>query len=118
MISVAVICWLLLIHFIADFICQTEWMANNKSLALPPLILHVLVYGIVLMGAFTPVIGFVSATLFGTVNLVLHFCTDYVTSRVMRRLKEKENIRGFFQVLGIDQLIHGWCLVYTLWLFT
>ena len=39
---------LLMAHFVGDFICQTDWMALNKSKRWDALALHVGVYSAVL----------------------------------------------------------------------
>ena len=40
-ITVIAIIW---IHFIADFVCQTRWMADNKSKDAKALLYHVAIY--------------------------------------------------------------------------
>ena len=108
---------LLLAHFVGDFICQTHWQASNKSKSNGALARHVINY--------TLVIGFVSAAIFPTgiqalaftaLNGVLHFGTDYVTSRWSSRLWAKQDWHNFFVVIGLDQLIHQLTLAATLWL--
>lgn len=134
-------------HFVGDFVLQTHWQASNKSKNNVALVEHVLVY--------TAVLGLVSGVLLGFnglwfsfvwINGVLHFCTDYLTSRwsaayfrpamygtfQMTKLieadaptpKDLESLRlnpdrhwhNFFVVIGFDQLIHQVTLATTLWL--
>jgi len=41
--------WILFIHWVADFLCQTDKMAINKSKDWCALVDHSMVYGFVLM---------------------------------------------------------------------
>lgn len=109
---------LLVLHWIADFLLQTRWMATNKSSRLDALGLHVAVYttalglgAIVIFGAIEAVLWFAAA------NGVLHFATDFVTSRITSKLWKEQRIHGFFLVVGLDQLIHQVTLAATMaWL--
>lgn len=115
MISIYVIISLLLMHYIADFVCQTNWMAQNKSKTNYPLLIHVLTYATVFLlpsmvlfkYSFVLTLGFV------LLNTILHFITDYFTSRISSNLYMKGNLGsdtipnfGFFSIIGLDQLIH------------
>jgi membrane-bound metal-dependent hydrolase YbcI (DUF457 family) len=100
---------LIFAHYVADFLLQTEWMASNKSKANKPLLVHVSIYSVCLLflgllevGA----TGFNKALMFALINGIAHFGTDYVTSRVMSYLWQRSNVRGFFAVLGFDQMSH------------
>lgn len=107
---------LLTVHFIADFMLQTHWQASNKSKNNHALARHVGAYTIVLLFA-VPFIfpdqdrGWV---LFVGVNCVLHFVTDYCTSRLSSRLWAKQDWHNFFVVIGADQLIHQATLACTM----
>lgn len=103
-VDILILIWL---HFIADFILQTGWMANNKSkLGTGALETHVLIYTI-------PFLWF--GWQFALLNAALHYITDYLTSRETKRLWAEGNVRGFFQVIGLDQAIHMTTLVVTYW---
>lgn len=111
---------LLVTHWFADFVLQTHWQASNKSKNNVALLRHVMVY--------TAVIGAVSFMLFALpdrsqawlafvwANGVLHFATDYCTSRWSSHLYAKQNWHNFFVVIGFDQLIHQISLAATMWL--
>jgi len=67
---------LLAVHFVADFLLQSDWMALNKSKRWDALALHVGVYA-----ACFVVFGWV----FALVTFVAHFAQDAVTSRINGR---------------------------------
>ena len=110
---------LLATHWFADFVLQTHWQASNKSKNNGALFRHVLVY--------TSVLGAVSFALFALPvhglqwliftlgNGLLHFVTDYCTSRWTAKLYAKQDWHNFFVVVGLDQLIHQTTLAATMW---
>lgn len=127
-------------HWIADFVCQTRQMANNKSKSLYWLSAHVatytLVMGILLAYHFVPLVGLSAFIFFISLNGILHFAVDFSTSKLtgyfymktentkalkyeteseMKRRDKKiaVNSKMFFTTIGFDQWIHAACLVYT-----
>lgn len=133
---------ILAIHYVADFLLQTHWQASNKSKNNVALLEHVGVYTAVL-GLGTVFMFGLTAQWFGFVwiNGMLHFGTDYVTSRISARhfamaIDEMDRVRietkiygepdkslnparhwhNFFVVIGLDQLIHQATLAFMLWL--
>lgn len=105
--------WLLVVHFFADFVFQSHWMASNKSKSIEALGTHVGVYTVTLLVCSVPLavalpISNGSLVLFWVAaNGAAHFATDYVTSRINARLWEQKRIHGFFVGVGADQLIHS-----------
>lgn len=108
---------LLALHWVADFVLQTHWQATNKSKRTDALAMHVGTYtGALGIGSYG-LLGFSPAvTGFIAVNGLLHFATDYCTSRLSSRLYAKQDWHNFFVVIGFDQLIHQATLAATLWL--
>lgn len=109
---------LLFTHWLADFVCQTHWQASNKSKDNIALGRHVLSYTAIL-AAFAWVlvpVGIEIWAAFVVVNSILHFATDYVTSRWSSKLYAKQDWHNFFVVIGFDQLIHQVTLAGTFWL--
>jgi hypothetical protein len=73
-----VLLYIFLLHWLGDFVCQTRCMANNKSKAYAPLMVHVLVLSLGL-GWLIP---FHQLLLFVGLNVCLHMATDALTSRM------------------------------------
>lgn len=92
-------------HFIADFVCQTDMMAQNKSSSIYWLSVHVTVY--------TLVMSLVFPWQFALLNGVLHWSVDFCTSKATKKLWQMKQVHYFFVVIGLDQLLHNLCLVYT-----
>lgn len=106
---------LLGLHWVADFVFQTRWMATNKSSRLDALSLHVAVYTIVLGIGAVVIFGATQTLLwFVLANGALHFATDFVTSRITSKLWKEQRIHGFFLMVGLDQLIHQVSLAATM----
>jgi hypothetical protein len=109
---------LLVTHWFADFICQKDWQAKNKSKNNIALLRHVLNYTLILAFVSAFFVGFQPAWMFFVlVNGFLHWCTDWVTSRINSSLWEQKRVHDFFVSVGFDQLIHQFCLILTLYLF-
>lgn len=104
MISLFTICLLILVHWFADFVMQSDEMAINKSKSNKWLLKHVVLYSLF----FVP-FGF----WFAFVNLCCHFVTDWTTSRITSHLWKKGARHNFFVVVGIDQAIHLITLILT-----
>lgn len=110
---------LLAVHWVADFVLQTHWQASNKSKNNVALYEHVLAYTIVLWSVVPFLFGISgNAEFFVLVNGILHFITDYFTSRASSKLFAKQDWHNFFVVVGADQLIHQFTLAATMaWFF-
>jgi VIT1/CCC1 family predicted Fe2+/Mn2+ transporter len=102
---------LLSVHFVADFVLQSDWMAQNKSQRWDALTAHVAVYTV----AFLPVALYWwgnSPTTFQflVITFALHFLTDAITSRINSRLWAAKRVHAFFVGIGADQLSHAFAL--------
>ena len=97
---------LLLVHYIADFWAQTHWQATNKSKSNYALSRHVFVYSLFLLPW---------GLGFALLNGVLHIVTDYFTSRISSKYFQKGDYKKGFATVGLDQLIHSYCLIITLY---
>lgn len=106
---------IIFLHFIADFVCQSNWMAQNKSKDMIALSTHVIVYTCVISAGMVVILG-TSYPLFQwcMINGILHFCVDFITSRVSSMMWEQKRVHAFFVVIGFDQLLHYFSLILTL----
>ena len=106
--------YVLLIHYIADFVCQTNWMALNKSKSNLALGAHVATYtGVMLVGLHIGLIfhNMQYIWLFSLINALLHFITDYVSSRISAKFWVAEQRSFFWWTIGFDQWVHNATLI-------
>jgi len=100
---------IIFIHFVADFMCQTDKMAQNKSKSNYWLSMHVIVYTAVTMVSWIILFAFsmiyVPITAFILI-FAMHWITDYTTSRISSKLYQKGDIHNFFVIVGLDQVLH------------
>jgi hypothetical protein len=117
--------YIVIVHWIADFIFQAEEWAENKSRSNAHLFIHVSMYTVIwsLLGSFllvspcdASVFGYcVDLPKFGSflgITFIAHFITDYITSRIVKRRFEAKYYGspipnfGAFTVIGFDQALH------------
>lgn len=101
LIDILIIVWM---HFIADFVLQSDKVARGKSSSNKILVKHVCLYSI-------PFFWF--GWQFAVINAVAHFATDWITSRITKRLWANSEVHWFFVVIGLDQAIHFTTLIGT-----
>lgn len=101
-VDIIILVWL---HFIADFIMQSDRIASNKSRSNFILLQHVTLYCI----PFAVVFGLT----FAVFNAALHFIVDWGTSRASSFLWSNKKVHWFFVVIGFDQALHMSCLFIT-----
>lgn len=99
---------LLVLHFVADFLAQSDRMALNKSHNLGWLVLHVLTYSVFFLPFGLEFVGW---------TLLAHFITDFLSSRATSRLWAGGHRHWFFVVIGLDQLAH-YCALLATWYYT
>lgn len=92
------------LHFFADFMLQSDRIAVAKSADNGALALHVCLYTL-------PFLFF--GVWFAMVNMLLHFATDFVSSRVASHFHQKGDRHNFFVTIGADQAVHMSCLILT-----
>lgn len=94
------------IHWLADFVLQSDKMAKNKSTSNKWLLCHASTY--------TAVLSICFGWQYGLVNGLVHLVVDYCTSRATSALWKKGEVHYFFVVIGFDQAIHITTLLLTL----
>lgn len=105
---------LMFAHWVGDFICQTNWMAANKSKEWKPLLVHVSIYSLVLSIAAFYIADWRLVPLFLAVNFGLHLGIDYITSRISSYFNKKKDMHKFFITIGFDQYLHFLSLALTM----
>lgn len=95
---------LLLIHWIADFVMQSDEVAKNKSSNNRVLFWHCFLYGFTFLGLML-LIDIWNPT-FAFLLGLLHFPVDFVTSRINTNRYKAGDTHGFFVSVGFDQFIH------------
>lgn len=92
-------------HYIGDFLVQTNWMASNKSKSIKALGAHIFTYTLCLMpfGIF-----------YAVVNGAVHMGIDAITSKLSSKFYKEKNIKAFWAVIGFDQMLHAFTLIYTM----
>lgn len=106
---------LLIAHFIGDFLLQTDKQAKGKSSSNILLTEHIASYIIpfVLIGFLIPI-----SLAFLVVTFLTHFATDWISSRITKKLWVEQKVHWFFAVIGADQLVHALTLIWTYYYFS
>ena len=101
---------IVVIHWFADFVLQSDRQAKGKSKNWEPLLSHTIVYSLVwfLVGNTLISVGYLSVSffLFAPVTFIFHTITDYFTSRLNSKLWAKGDVHNFFVSVGFDQVLH------------
>jgi hypothetical protein len=114
---------LIIIHYIGDFLFQTEWMAINKSKSITILISHTFIYTITFYTVFIlyiiiydTFINNIEITIkwfaFFPITFIFHTIIDYISSKITsKKFKNKEYYTGIpnmgaFSIIGLDQVFH------------
>lgn len=125
MLYTATLVMVLVMHWLADFVFQTDAMAKGKSKSNRVLTSHVLTYTMIGLILVAPamlvmtVLGLkhearlymAALPMVWLLNAPFHWVTDYYTSRWSGRLWAQGRVHDFFVVIGLDQLIHQLTLV-------
>lgn len=95
----------LLVHWIADFVLQTDKQAKGKSTSIYWLSKHLAVYTACLLP-----FGWKYALLNGSA----HWVVDFFSSKASSYFYKKGQVHNFFVVVGFDQFLHVAILIYTM----
>ncbi|MFA9239452.1 MAG: DUF3307 domain-containing protein [Candidatus Paceibacteria bacterium] len=101
------------IHWVADFVLQTNWEATNKSKNNIALLSHTLKYtniwlavGVIYVLCNLHIYTSWHLSYFLLITFVCHTVTDYFTSRLNSRLWKQKEVHKFFVSIGFDQFLH------------
>ena len=101
---------IIFIHWIADFVMQSDYQAKNKSKSNKALTAHILTYSgvwlLAMFGLFFITGNIYMLVLFPLITFVAHWITDYFTSRLNTKLWSEGKVHWFFVSIGFDQILH------------
>lgn len=100
---------LLIIHWVSDFILQTDSQAKGKSTSLKCLLSHTSVYSIAWFYSILlldPEHRPMLALSFAAITFLCHTLTDFFTSKIVRYFFTKGDTHNGFVVIGFDQILH------------
>ena len=95
---------LLFLHWVGDFVLQSDYMAKNKSKNIMVLFIHCLIY--------TAVFAFQVKFQGLLILFVSHFIIDFCSSKINAKLYKAGEIHWFFTSIGFDQFLHLSILYY------
>lgn len=121
--TISIFIFIIIVHWITDFILQDEKWALGKSKSLIPLLKHTFTYSLLwLVPVFVMTGDIFGSLMFVKITFVAHTITDYITSKIVsNRFEEKyygSSIPNFgaFTIIGFDQVLHYLQLIFT-WMF-
>jgi hypothetical protein len=112
-----ILIWVLFVHFLSDFVFQSDWMARNKSKDVVPLFVHSSTYGIVMglcLWLFGLGLPFHLVLAYCVINSCAHFWVDFVTSKLNSKLWTAKKVHWFFVSVGFDWYLHTTILLLSL----
>ena len=121
---------ILLIHWFADFVLQTDKQAKGKSKNWSDLLAHTFNYSLIWLffGIFwlfipsrseiQPTSNLLLPLNFAIITFIAHTITDYFTSRLNNKLWVKGDVHNFFVSIGFDQYLHYLQLFGTYYILT
>lgn len=86
---------LMLSHWIADFLCQSDWMAQNKSKSWKVLLLHTLTYSTVVSALFTIYMAIQGFEITLMLFLQFWFITFISHTTIVKQIKEQGFLKTF-----------------------
>jgi hypothetical protein len=108
------ILYLSFIHWVGDFVLQTDKQAKEKSTNFLVLLAHTSTYALCIF-VFVELLQLVqffgaqywyASLLFAGVQFVTHTIIDYITSRINKKLWDNKEVHTFFVSIGFDQFMH------------
>lgn len=124
MIDLKIVLAIILIHWLADFVLQTDKQAKGKSKNWTDLLSHTGIYSLIWLIPSLIIffnqseIGIIKALSFILITFVCHTITDYFTSRLNSKLWSEGKVHNFFVSVGFDQVLHYVQLLLTYYILT
>ena len=97
---------IIIIHWIADFILQTDKQAKGKSKNWKDLLSHTFMYSFIWLIIGLIIFNNINVLYFFSITFIAHTLTDYFTSRLNSKLWAKGDVHNFFVSVGFDQVLH------------
>jgi hypothetical protein len=120
--TVQLILFIIIVHWFADFVMQTDEEAKGKSYDNKKLLSHTATYSFIWLWTslwLSLILDLPKSFIwFAPITFVCHTITDYYTSRINKKLWMKNNYHGFFISVGFDQVLHYVQLFLTYWYLT
>ena len=117
MIDLKVVLAIILMHWLADFVFQTDKMAKGKSKNWEDLLEHTLCYSVIwlIIGTFYSIYlgDYWNGVYFALITFIAHTITDYFTSKINKYYWDKKDPHNFFVSVGFDQWLHAVQLLLT-----
>lgn len=98
--------YFLFVHWIADFVSQTSWMAENKWKDNDALFTHTLVYTLVWGIALLFINLSPLVLVFCVITFLAHTITDGITSQFTHKCSVRKDYHNMFVIIGFDQILH------------
>jgi len=111
------IVFILILHFLADFALQTPDQSKYKSTSNDHLLRHVLNYSVTwFVASYILFEHWGACVFFALITFIIHYITDYFSSRIGKPFWENGDYHNGFVVVGADQTFHYLQLILTfLW---
>lgn len=120
--TVLLVLFILLVHWIADFVMQTEEEAKKKSIDNDKLLEHTLTYSFVWFWASLLMFYIFDLKItflwFAPITFMFHTTTDYITSRLNKKYWDENKYHPLIVSVGFDQFLHYVQLFFTYWILT
>lgn len=98
---------ILVVHWFADFMLQTDEMSKKKSSNFKILLKHTAIYSFIWFIVTWFIFYDIECAIFFTfITFTTHTLIDYNSSKLTSYLYKKGNYYWFFKVIGIDQVLH------------
>lgn len=104
-------------HYIADYVLQSTELVQLKKTHFQYLLLHSLHHGLATFLVFLFFGPFIVAVAFAVADFILHTLIDSSKTYIPYFDRFKPPSQAYFNVLGLDQLLHNLCYVLFAYLF-